>query len=167
MDCCSPVGMTGIERVAGEPQIGIRANCSECSGASRFVTKRTMLLMLKPNLFDQIGDGQYYFCVSPGCDVVYFPENQGTVFRKDDLRVRVGIKEASGPKPLCYCFGFDEADFRDEVARTGKSESLGRIADLLKAGMCACETRNPSGACCLGDITKAVKRMQSQLEPAT
>lgn len=122
-----------------------------------------MLLMLKPELFEQIGDGQHYYCADFDCDTVYFSEKQETCFYKNDLRVRVGAKEKHDPKPLCYCFGFDEADFRDEIKATGKTKLPGRIAALLKAGMCACEARNPSGACCLGDITKTVKRLQSEL----
>ena len=119
--------------------------------------------MLKPEFFDQIGDGQYYYCVSPDCDIVYFPENQGTPFYTNHLRVQVGTKEREDPKPLCYCFGFDESDFRDEIKATGHTTISAQIVKLVKAGMCACDTRNPSGACCLGDITKATKRLQSEL----
>lgn len=162
MDCCTTAKKVAPE-AADEPKLEMRAKCSTCAGASRFVTKKTMLLMLKPELFEQISDGQYYYCADFDCDTVYFPETQGTLFYKKDLRLRVGTKEREDPKPLCYCFGFDESDFRDEISATGKTEILGRIAELLKAGICACETRNPSGACCLGDITKTVKRLKSDL----
>ncbi len=144
----------------------MRAKCSNCKGASRFVTKKTMLLMLKADLFEQISEGQYYYCANFDCDIVYFSESQGTCFYTNDLRVRVGTKEKQDPKPLCYCFGFDESDFRDEIDQTGQTKILGQITQLLKAGMCACETRNPSGACCLGDITKTVKRLQSERQKA-
>lgn len=119
--------------------------------------------MLKPELFEQISDGQYYFCASPDCEIVYFPEAEGICFYKTDLRVRVGVKEKQDPKPLCYCFGFDEADFRDEIKATGQTTISARIVKMVKAGMCACDTRNPSGACCLGEITKTVKRLQIEL----
>lgn len=160
MDCCASAKTTEPKEATNEPKIEMRAKCSHCAGASRFVTKKTMLLMLKPIFFERVGDGQYYYCANFDCDIVYFPETQGLAFYTSDLRVRVGAKERENPKPLCYCFGFDESDFRDEIARTGKTEILGRIAELLKQGMCACEARNPSGACCLGDITKTVKRLQ-------
>lgn len=163
MNCCTSAETIVVQEVGDEPKIEIRSKCSQCAGVSRCVTKKTMLLMLKPEIFEQINDGQYYYCSNFDCDIVYFPEQQGTVFYTNDLRVRVGTKEKQDPKPLCYCFGFDESDFRDEINRTGKMATLGRIAELLKAGMCACETRNPSGACCLGDITKTVKRLQIEL----
>lgn len=161
MDCCTRETIA-LQGVTDEPKIEIRAKCSNCVGASRYVTKKTMLLMLKPELFEYVSDKQYYFCANRDCRIVYFPEFQGTCFYTSDLRVRVGTKENDAPKPLCYCFGFDESDFRDEIKATGKTEILGRIAELLKAGMCDCETRNPSGACCLGDITKTVKQLQRE-----
>jgi hypothetical protein len=165
MNCCSTETAT-LRETENQPEIDIRTKCSRCAGVSRYVTKKTMLLMLKPELFESISDGQYYFCADPDCQIVYFPETQGTCFFTNDLRVRVGIKEKQDPKPLCYCFGFDESDFREEINGTGKANSAKLIAELLKAGMCACETRNPSGACCLGDITKTVKRLQSELVQA-
>jgi hypothetical protein len=32
-----------------------------------------------------------------------------------------------------------------------------RITGEVEAGRCACEVKNPSGACCLGEVNKAVK----------
>lgn len=162
MDCCS-TKTPELHLIGSELEIDIRTKCASCAGVSRFVKKQTMLLMLKPELFEQIGDGQYYFCASPDCEIVYFPEAEGICFYKTDLRVRVGVKEQQDPKPLCYCFGFNESDFRDEIRKTGHTAIPARIVKLVKAGMCACETRNPSGACCLGDITKTVKRLQTEL----
>jgi hypothetical protein len=51
--------------------------------------------------------------------------------------VRVGLKEKLDPIPLCYCFGFDEADAREEISHTGQTSIPQRIATLLKQGMCA------------------------------
>ncbi len=165
MDCCTSAEITAPKEI-DEPKIEMRAKCSRCADASRFVTKKTMLLMLKSDLFEQISNEQYYYCSNFDCDIVYFSESQGTCFYTNDLRVRVGTKAKQDPKPLCYCFGFDESDFRDEIDQTGQTKILGQIIQLLKAGMCACETRNPSGACCLGDITKTVKRLQSERQKA-
>ncbi len=38
---------------------------------------------------------------------------------------------------------------------TGKSTVAERITTEVKAGHCACEVKNPSGKCCLGDVTRA------------
>ncbi len=44
-----------------------------------------------------------------------------------------------------------------EIRSTGKSTVAERITAEVKAGNCACEVKNPSGKCCLGDVTRAVR----------
>ncbi len=105
-----------------------------------------------------IANAQYYFCEAPQCDVVYFPSNpQAAIFRRADLLVRVGAKETRDPIPVCYCFGFTRKDIEDEVAQTGRSTIGDRITAEVKAGNCACEVKNPSGKCCLGNVTRVVQ----------
>ena len=100
---------------------------------------------------------QYYFCEAQDCDVVYFPSNpQAPTFRRADLLVRVGAKETVDPIPVCYCFGFSRKDIQNEIAETGRSTVADRITAEVKAGNCACEMKNPSGKCCLGNVTRAV-----------
>jgi len=101
---------------------------------------------------------QYYFCETQGCDAVYFPlDTQAPTFRRADLIVRVGRKETADPIPVCYCFGFTRKDIQREVVEAGRSTILGRIKAEVKAGNCACEVKNPSGECCLGDVTRAAQ----------
>lgn len=175
MDCCShdappPEASVDVaEAMAADPQNAPapkddpRRVCSNCEGASRPVTRKTMLLMLKPGLFDRVSAAaDYRFCSDPKCRVAYFTEGAGQSFTTNDLRLRVGLKERADPIPLCYCFGFDEADAREEITRTGQTSIPQRIAALIKEGMCECPAKNPSGACCLGEVTKAVKRLLSE-----
>lgn len=106
---------------------------------------------------------QYYFCEAPDCDLVYFPfDRQAPSFQRSDLLVRVGIKESLDPIPVCYCFGFTRKDIVDEIAVKGRSTVSERITAEVKAGNCACEVKNPSGKCCLGDVTRTVKDILSQ-----
>ncbi|GAC1701155.1 MAG: copper chaperone Copz family protein [Candidatus Acidiferrum sp.] len=101
---------------------------------------------------------QYYFCEAPDCDAVYFPSNrQAPIFRREDLLVRVGTKEKADPIPVCYCFGFTRKDIHDEIAVIGQSTIADRITAEIRAGNCACEVKNPSGKCCLGDVARVVK----------
>jgi hypothetical protein len=100
----------------------------------------------------------YYFCDDPGCDIVYFPADQeAPVFRRADLWVRVGRKEKNDPIPVCYCFGFTRQDIRDEIQQKGKSTIAEQIKSEVKAGRCACELKNPSGKCCLGNVSKVIQ----------
>jgi hypothetical protein len=100
----------------------------------------------------------YYFCDDPACDVVYFPSNpQAPLFRRADLCVRVGAKEKDDPIPVCYCFGFTRQDIWDEIRQKGKSTIAEQIKLEVKAGNCACEVKNPSGKCCLGNVARSVQ----------
>jgi hypothetical protein len=101
---------------------------------------------------------QYYFCDSSDCEVVYFGfDAEAPRFRREDLIIRSGAKETDDPVPVCYCFGLTRKDIWDEIRNTGKSTAAQRIATEVEAGHCACEVRNPSGKCCLGDVTRAAK----------
>jgi len=101
---------------------------------------------------------QYYFCDASDCEVVYFAlDAEAPRFRREDLVVRVGAKETADPIPICYCFGFTRQDIWDEIRRTGKSTVAQRITGELRAGNCACEVKNPSGKCCLGDVTRTAR----------
>lgn len=118
--------------------------------------------MLKPELFDVVVAGEYRFCADPDCRIVYYTEGEGSCFTTDSLRVRVGLKVKDDPVTLCYCFGFDERRARAEIALSGRCSIPQRITALIKQGMCACPERNPSGACCLGDVNRAVKRLLAE-----
>ena len=113
------------------------------------VSARTIVHHIKDAWDWQSTADRYFFCDDPECDVVYFGEDGSTIL-KSRLRTRVGVKEDSGGAPLCYCFGVRKEDLRRNPA----------IRDFVlaqtKAGSCSCDTRNPSGRCCLKDFPKPV-----------
>jgi hypothetical protein len=147
---------------APAPRDDAGRGCASCGAASRPVKRRTVLLMIRPELFDRAGEAKYRFCTGPDCRVVYFTEAGGPCFTTEDLRVRVGLKEKDDPVPLCYCFGFDERGAREEIARTGRCSIPERVTALIRQGLCACPERNPSGACCLGEVNRAIKRLLAE-----
>jgi hypothetical protein len=102
----------------------------------------------------------YSFCRTADCDVVYFSDQ--AVFTKPDLKVRVGIKETDDPIPLSYCFDHSREDIRRDIEATGKTSVLEEIKAEVQGGFCACEVKNPSGACCLGDITRAIQEAKQR-----
>lgn len=115
----------------------------------------TIRAMLDPDLAREMLASERRFCRTPACDVVYYAAS-GRPVRKRDVRVRVGLKEKEDPIPLCYCFGFDRSNVEREIAQTGGCTIPERIAAEISAGHCACEIKNPSGACCLGEVRVAV-----------
>jgi len=128
--------------------------CIKCQKQGRPVSRKTVLLMVKPAFLEQAMHGNYRFCSVPDCAIVYFEEEGNQQFTIDDLRVRVGVKVTEDPIPLCYCFGFDESHIRDDLSRTGSTDIPQRISQLIREGLCACESRNPSGMCCLGEVNR-------------
>ncbi len=137
-------------------------HCGRCAGQGKRVSRKTILLMLQPNLLEQAISGSYSFCAARDCPVVYFEDAGSHQFTVHDLRIRVGLKVKDDPIPLCYCFGFEEGDIRDEIARTGSTTIPERVSRLIREGLCACDARNPAGVCCLGEVNKAVKLLKSQ-----
>ena len=80
----------------------------------------------------------------------------GTLIRKDQLRTRVGVKERDEPIPVCYCFGFTNAQIVRDVLAEGRSTIREYIETQVRAGHCRCEITNPAGRCCLGNVQRAI-----------
>ena len=131
--------------------------CQQCGRPGKPVGRITVEALLKPELQTGLNGMRYAFCETPDCPVVYFSVD-GTRFTKDQIRVRVGLKETEDPILVCYCFGITERMIREEVMRTGRSAASSRIRAAVKAGNCSCEVENPSGRCCLGEVAQAEKR---------
>lgn len=152
-DCCSVGDGSKAPAVMACPVNGARSKQVD------MLTVKSLVRQLPLGM----PDTQYYFCEAPGCDAVYFPlDTQAPLFRREDLVVRVGAKEIKDPLLVCYCFGFTRQDIWDEIRSTGKSTVAKRITAEVEAGRCACEMKNPSGKCCLGEVTRTVKDRLSQ-----
>ncbi len=156
-DCCK----TPVEPM----KPGDRLRCPQCGRADQPVDRATVQALLKPESLSQVNGGQYMFCETPHCPVVYYAAD-GTQFRKEHVRVRVGVKETEDPVPVCYCFGVTERMIHEEIQRTGRSSASTRIRSEVKAGNCRCEVENPSGQCCLGEVIRAEKHATADIKGA-
>ena len=156
-DCCK----------VPEPSAAADDRCRRCGEKGRPVLTETMESLLKPAAVERLTDDEpYYFDRTPECDVVYFSNEADSYFDKDELEVRVGLKETESPIPLCYCFGHTAESARGEILTTWRSSVAERITAEAQAGNCSCEVKNPSGKCCLGDVNRAIDEIQQELEPA-
>jgi hypothetical protein len=135
--------------------------CRKCGHRGQRVSRQTIENMLTPESLSRLETGNYFFDASPDCDVVYFSNERDSYFTKHDIKVRVGIKETQDPIPLCYCFGHTAESVHAEVESIGTSTVVERITQQVSAGNCACEVKNPSGRCCIGEVNKAVNMMTS------
>lgn len=152
-DCCKAPG----ESKRQEDQL----LCQQCGYKGQPVDRTTVQALLKPEALGMVNGGQYAFCETPHCPVVYYAAD-GTEFEKNQVRMRVGLKETEDPVPVCYCFGVTERLIHEEVQRTGRSSASARIRAEVKAGHCRCEVENPSGRCCLGDVIRVEQRAAAE-----
>lgn len=132
------------------------ALCPVAGKPGRRVTDVTLRSLVRNERRSEIERGEWFYCDLPDCDVVYFAAD-GRTLHKDAIKVRVGAKEKSPPRTVCYCFGHTVESIHDEIERTGQSTVAASITAKVKAGECRCERLNPKGSCCLGDVSKAVK----------
>lgn len=148
-DCCTPQPKGKFE-------------CPECSQIAKGVLGKTLEHLLtdeaKANL--SCFDG-FYYCKTPSCEVVYFRDNQ--ILRQENMRVVVGLKDGSMPATTCYCFDWTKEKIRAELQENGETNALEDIKAKMKNPGCSCEILNPSGGCCLGDNTKAIKEIKKEL----
>jgi hypothetical protein len=153
-DCC---------RVPKQSQTESVSLCAECGTKGRRVERRTVLHHVKSELLSRMSDDDYRFCATPACAVVYY-NTCGAVFTVNDVREPLTAKTIGDARPLCYCFGFTEGDIRKEMTEMGVTKIPAQISRFIKEKICACEIRNPSGACCLGEVNQAVKQLSTKGE---
>ena len=159
-----------------------RIECPSCGYKAKRVSKLTIGALLDDELAEPFtadsrsscsmeGEGcssikddtGWRFCPSQDCDVVYFTEEGDTQFTKSQLKVPVGVKESSGERPLCYCFGHSVGSIKDELGTKRHSDAVEDIRTKMKDPGCHCETSNPSGSCCLGSVTKGIQIAREEL----
>lgn len=108
---------------------------------------KTVLHHLAEPWKTDLGDQGYYFCADPGCEVVFFGQDDSLIV-KSRLRTRVGVKEKDPEGLICYCFGVSFAAAEND---TGLVEF---VKEMTARSLCSCDTSNPSGRCCLKDFPK-------------
>ena len=147
------------------PTLGDESDSQRCPVSGTVGTRVdlvTVKALLSMAALHRLEGKAYRFCPEPSCDLVYFDRAAGSVFLKQDLSIRVGLKESEDPIPVCYCFGFSIADLRYDIASHGGTDIPASIAAEVRAGHCACEVKNPEGSCCLGNVSRAIKQIRSE-----
>ncbi len=145
-------------------QTAVADTCPVCLSKGRRVGLFTVRSLVKAKLEATVGEETYRFCQSPACDVVYFSEAPPyRRFLRCDLRVAVGQKTTELPIQVCYCFDWTTEDLEREFRLTGTMTILRRIKKKVQQGFCHCETMNPQGTCCLGNVQRAVNEIRAGL----
>ena len=148
-DCCTP-------------QPKGKVACPTCSEKAKGVLGKTVEALLTDEAKAKLScfDG-FYYCKTPSCEVVYFRDD--AILTQKDMSVVVGLKDGATPATTCYCFDWTKEKIRAELQETGKTTALEDIKAKMENPGCSCEILNPSGGCCLGDNTKAIKEIKKEL----
>ena len=158
-NCCSTNGTSQTSCQTPTVMIG---TCPACGTRGKKVDLETVKAMLRVSLRGLQPSTQYHFCRTSECEVVYFTDQER--FTTDEVRVRVHQKHPESQNvPVCYCFTHTPGSIRAEWLAIGMSTVVADVTTGIKAGQCACEIRNPQGACCLGNVRKVVKRIQQEV----
>src|SRR5882724_1566564 len=161
-NCCETTKEGTCSLPTGKPEI-----CPSCGKKGKPVAVLTVKSLVRDHTRAP-ASVCYSFCRTFDCEVVYFSDQ--SVFTKPDVKVRVGIKETADPIPLCYCFDYSRGNIRRDIKVAGMTSVLEEIKAEVQGGFCACEVKNPSGTCCLGDITRAIqeeKKRSAETLPAS
>ena len=138
---------------------GARA-CTTCAERGSPVQLQTVKALLTEVALRRLQMTHYRFCANAACETVYFGD-AGDHFGAGDIRVPVWQKQPGDGRLLCYCFGETESGIRRELLAHGRTEVVARIREHIAAERCACDIRNPRGACCLGDVIAAVRHIEA------
>ncbi len=149
------------------PSSNSKPAMAACS-VNHTVGRKVNSLILKSMLalpINILTHGEYYFCPDPDCPVIYYSADNEQIFTESDLRERVYQKHTQEDDVfVCYCFKHKIGDIRKDIAEHGASEIVEQINKGVQANQCACDILNPQESCCLGNVRKLVKNIQSQQE---
>ncbi len=139
-----------------------RGNEAQCCPASGSPGRSVEWLTVAALTVGKVPPRQnFWLCRDKECEVVYFGED-GVQAGVQDLRVRPGFKSAGDEGLLCYCFFYCRGDIKEDLLERNESPTVKHIEAEIRAGNCACEVRNPTGKCCLGEVKKAVRELQTE-----
>lgn len=130
------------------------SKCPLCKQKGQKVNSETMLHHVKD--ISKISDSSYFYCSTSSCDIVYF--NDGEIFNTSMLNKEVGLKDSSSQQALvCYCYNYSKSS----LDTNGLSEKIQIRMDNYGS---RCDSRHPSGDCCLPQIKQIIYEKNIALE---
>lgn len=134
--------------------------CPKCEQVGSPVDRITLKALLTSDGLRRGVPKKAQYCATRECSVVYFDREENVTFAEEELTVRAYAKHPDDSTvSACYCFAVSVGAMCD-AARARELREM--VAREVQAGHCACEVKNPKGACCLGDLVRIERS-----EPAT
>lgn len=132
--------------------------CPVCEKQGTLVKNITVKNMVLDELTEQIGDSDYFLCMSEECDITYYNPEANIKFNKQQVKVPIWFKKGANPKYACYCSKVTEEQVINAVVKDG-AENMKDVLKLTGAMKNAqCQKNNPLGKCCHQIIQDAIER---------
>ncbi|WP_318024113.1 putative iron-sulfur cluster-binding metallochaperone [Ghiorsea bivora] len=137
--CCSTTNKKG------------RKVCPTCKQSCFPVGRQTMLHQVQFPDNQNMVSGDYAFCSNQDCTTGYF--SAVTIISKSKLREFQSEKYTM----LCHCFAISKPVYQTALNNGTAKAIKDFVVKQTKESLCACESRNPSGRCCLVNFTRMEK----------
>lgn len=139
--------------------------CPRCGQEGQKVENVTVKSLVVDHLADQVGEEDYFLCTTPTCEMVYYNNETGKTFLKENIKVRVWFKETEDPIPVCYCANVTEKQIREEIVVNKRAKNLKDIQQYTGAMIGGrCKHTNPAGKCCGAVVNAVIKKALEDLE---
>lgn len=132
--------------------------CPVCKKKGVLVKNITVKHMVLDELTEQVGDKDYFLCMSEECDITYYNSESTVRFNKQQVKVPIWFKKDANPKYACYCSKVTEEQIINAVVKDGATN----MKDVLKItgamSNSQCQKNNPLGKCCHQIIQTAIDK---------
>ena len=132
--------------------------CSICEKQGIPVKSITVKHMVLDELTEQVGDNDYFLCMSEECDITYYNTESKNKFNKQQVKVPIWFKNDENPKYACYCSEVTEEEVINAVVKHG-AINMKEVLEITGAmSNSQCQKKNPLGKCCHQIIQDAIDK---------
>lgn len=137
--------------------------CPVCMHKGQSVKNITVKSIVKNSMLSKVEEQDYFLCINPNCDNVYFNNDLMQSFGKNDVKVGIWFKEKDHDRFICYCSTVTAKEIEKQVLGDNKARTVQDIIRLTGAmSNSKCPTTNPSGKCCHKAIQEVIDETLSR-----
>lgn len=135
--------------------------CLLCQKQGTIVKNITVKHMVLNELIEEVGDDDYFLCMSEECDITYYNPNSIVKFNKQQMKVPLWFKKGANPKYACYCSEITEEQVINAVIKDGANNMKEVLKITGAMNNSQCQKKNPLGKCCHQIIQDAIDKALS------
>lgn len=139
-------------------EIGKTNLCPVCEKLGALVKNITVKHMVLDELTEQVGDGDYFLCMSEDCDIIYYNPKSSVKFNKQQVKAPIWFKKDANPKYACYCSEVTEEQVINAVVKDGATNMQEVLKITGAMSNSQCQKKSPLGKCCHQIIQDAINK---------